>query len=170
MNKEFVLQPNQKMESQKVEWKQSWHDEYLKTICGFANADGGTLEIGKGNNGEIIGVSNVKKLLEDLPNKIRSAMGIIPAIDVVDSDDKQYISISIKPYTFPISCQGKYYVRSGSTTQELSGNSLDEFMLRVQGKTWDGVPVPYVAFDDFERDAFKAFRRKATHSCVSSQS
>ena len=48
--------------------------------------------------------------------------------------------------------------------QELSGNSLDKFMLRAQGKTWDGVPVPYVTFDDFERDAFKAFLRKAVGS------
>ena len=25
-------------ESQNIEWKQSWRDEYLKWICGFANA------------------------------------------------------------------------------------------------------------------------------------
>jgi ATP-dependent DNA helicase RecG len=37
-------------------------------------------------------------------------------------------------------------------------------MLRKQGKTWDGVPVPYVKFDDFESDAFRAFRRKAIGS------
>ena len=34
-------------ESQKKEWKESWRDDYLKWICGFANADGGTLTIGK---------------------------------------------------------------------------------------------------------------------------
>lgn len=112
-------------------------------------------------DGEIIGLGDTRKLLEDLPNKIRSATGVIADIDLRESDGKQYISVSVKPYTFPISCHGKYYYRSGSTTQELSGNSLDEFMLRKQGKTWDGVPVPYVKFDDFESDAFKAFRRKA---------
>ena len=30
-------------ESQNTEFKQSWHDEYLKWICGFANAKGGIL-------------------------------------------------------------------------------------------------------------------------------
>jgi ATP-dependent DNA helicase RecG len=30
-------------------------------------------------------------------------------------------------------------------------------MLRTLGKTWDGVTVPYVTFDDFESDAFKSF-------------
>jgi ATP-dependent DNA helicase RecG len=65
---------------------------------------------------------------------------------------------------FPISCNGKYYIRSGSTTQELSGASLDQFMLRKLGKTWDDVPVPYVKIEDFESDAFKIFRKKAIAS------
>jgi len=46
----------------------------------------------------------------------------------------------------------------------LTGNALDEFMLRKQGKTWDGVPVPHVAVHDFESDAFKIFRKKAIES------
>ena len=32
-----------KSESQNVEYKRSWRDGYLKWICGFANADGGTV-------------------------------------------------------------------------------------------------------------------------------
>lgn len=35
-----------KREPQTVEFKQSWHDECLKWICGFANAQGGKLTIG----------------------------------------------------------------------------------------------------------------------------
>ena len=152
------------LENQTLEWKETWRDEYVKVICGFANADGGILEIGRRDNGDVVGIDNSKKLLEDLPNKIRSATGVIPAVDLHTENGKDYISVSVKPYTFPISCNGKYYLRSGSTTQELSGSSLDEFMLRVQGKTWDGVPVPYVKFDDFESDAFKFFRRRAIGS------
>lgn len=34
-------------ESQLIEYKESWRDEYLKWICGFANAQGGVLYIGK---------------------------------------------------------------------------------------------------------------------------
>lgn len=29
------------MENQNTEYKESWRDEYIKWICGFANADGG---------------------------------------------------------------------------------------------------------------------------------
>jgi ATP-dependent DNA helicase RecG len=38
------------METQQLEWKEAWHDDYLKWICGFANAQGGTLVIGKTKN------------------------------------------------------------------------------------------------------------------------
>ena len=31
-------------ESQNIEWKSSWRDEYLKWVCGFANAQGGRIE------------------------------------------------------------------------------------------------------------------------------
>lgn len=43
-------------EHQHVEWKESWRDDYLKWICGFANADGGTLVIGRNDDGVAVGV------------------------------------------------------------------------------------------------------------------
>ena len=33
-------------ESQHTEWKRNWRDDYLRWICGFANAEGGVLVIG----------------------------------------------------------------------------------------------------------------------------
>ena len=136
----------------------------MKTLCAFANATGGTLEIGRSDKGDIVGITNIEKQLEDLPNKIKSVMAIIADVSVCEENGEKYISVSVSAYPFPISYRGVYYTRSGSTTQELTGNALDEFLLRKQGKTWDGVPVPYVKFDDFERDAFKIFRRKAIAS------
>ena len=52
-------------ESQNVEWKESWRDEYIKCICGFANAQGGKIYIGTDGNGAIIGIQDSKKLLEE---------------------------------------------------------------------------------------------------------
>ena len=149
------------MESQTLEWKESWNDEYMKTVCAFANTLGGTLEVGRNDNGVVVGVDKTAKLLEDLPNKIKNAMAIIADITIHEENNKKYIRITIGEYPFPISYRGSYYIRSGSTTQELTGNALDEFILRKHGKTWDGVPVPFVEFEDFESDAFKAFRKKA---------
>ena len=48
-------------ESQNIEFKESWRDEYQKCICGFANAQGGVLYVGVKDNGEVCGVQNAKK-------------------------------------------------------------------------------------------------------------
>ncbi|MCM1120925.1 MAG: ATP-binding protein, partial [bacterium] len=59
-------------ESQNIEWKESWRDDYLKWICGFANAQGGSIYIGVDDAGKIVGVQNGKRLLEEIPNKIQT--------------------------------------------------------------------------------------------------
>lgn len=66
-------------EHQTIEWKESWHDEFLEWICGYANAYGGTLYIGKNDNGDVVGLSgkDSKKLLEAIPNMITDIMGIV---------------------------------------------------------------------------------------------
>ena len=73
-------------ESQNIEWKSSWQDEYLKWICGFANAQGGRIYIGRDDTGKVIGVFNARKLLEDLPNKIRDRLGLMPQINLLQKN------------------------------------------------------------------------------------
>ena len=51
-------------ESQKIEFKLSWRDEYLKHLCAYANSQGGSLFIGISDDGNITGVKDSKKLLE----------------------------------------------------------------------------------------------------------
>ena len=63
-------------ESQNIEHKESWRDEYLKWICGFANAQGGRVYIGVDDDRQVVGVENSKKLMEDIPNKIKDVLGI----------------------------------------------------------------------------------------------
>lgn len=152
------------MENQCTEYKSIWRDDYLKWLCGFANASGGVLYIGKNDSGEIVGVKDAKTMLEELPNKIRTTMGMVADVSLHSENDKDFIKVEITPYPSPISYHGKYYLRSGATNQELTGNALDEFMLRKQGRTWDSVPVPYLKVEDFDRDTFRLFREKAISS------
>ena len=58
------------MENQNIEWKSVWKDEFLKELCGFANAQGGVLEIGRADTGVAVGIVNTEKLLRDIPNTI----------------------------------------------------------------------------------------------------
>jgi ATP-dependent DNA helicase RecG len=148
-------------ENQNIEWKESWRDEYLKWICGFANANGGKIVIGKNDAGNVVGLKDSKKLLEDIPNKVRDILGIIVDVNLHETNIGEYIEIEIEAYPYPVNYKGQYHYRSGSTKQELKGAALDKFMLQKKGKRWDGVPVPNIKTDDLKADTFDFFRKKA---------
>ncbi len=151
-------------EQQNIEYKSSWHDDYLKWICGFANAHGGTLFIGKDDDGNVKHLANSRKLLEDIPNQVRDLLGLMVDVNLHTEGGTDYLEIVVEPYPFPISLRGKYYYRSGSTLQELKGAALAKFLLQRQGKKWDGVPVPNVTAKELKNDTFDFFRKKATKS------
>lgn len=148
-------------EHQEIEWKESWRDEYLKWLCGYANAHGGTLFIGKDDSGNIVGVHDSKKLLEDLPNKITNAMGIIADVNLRTENGKDYIEIVVDKYPFLISYHGRYYYRSGSVLREITGKELERALLKSQGRTWDGVPLPKLTVADLKLEAIALFKQKA---------
>ena len=69
-------------EHQNIEWKENWRDEYLKWICGFANAEGGVLVIGRSDRGDVVGLKDAARLLADLPNKVRDVLGILVDVNL----------------------------------------------------------------------------------------
>jgi predicted HTH transcriptional regulator len=50
-------------EHQSIEWKSSWQEDHLKALCGFANAQGRCLVLGRDDTGHVIGLSDAKKLV-----------------------------------------------------------------------------------------------------------
>ena len=151
-------------EHQHVEWKESWRDQYLRWICGFANAEGGVLVIGRDDKGEAVGVKNARKLLVDIPNKVRDLLGIMVDVNLEGEQGRERIEIRVEPYPSPVNYKGEYFYRSGSTNQMLRGAALDRFLLRKHGRTWDGVPLPGLELADLDAGALKNFRRMALRS------
>lgn len=216
------IKTGEEQESQTIEWKWTWQEDYLKWLCGYANTDGGVLNIGVNDDGYVVGIEESKKMLEALPNKINDKLGILASVqihsvygaeniryganvpegvadklinqyatgavntDTLPVDDKkyralvkiseenriwenaagyrEYISIEIIKYPFAISCEGKYYKRSGSTLHELNGFELQNFLLERAGKTWDAVPIPGITVEDLSKTAIDEFRKKAVKS------
>ncbi len=151
-------------EHQHVEWKESWRDEYLKWICGFANAEGGVLEIGPNDAGTIIGLADAARLLEEIPNKVRDVLGIMVDVNLHHQAGRDWLAIHVPAYPSPVSYKGEYHYRSGSTKQELKGAALTRFLLRKQGLHWDGVPLPRLTLADCQPTALQKFRSKAARS------
>jgi ATP-dependent DNA helicase RecG len=148
-------------EKQNIEYKSSWHDDYLKWICGFANAQGGKIYIGKDDVGAIVGVKDYKCLMDEIPNKIKNLMGITAEVNLLHEDNKEFIEIIVQSYSVPISLRGRYYYRSGSVKQELIGTALNEFLLKRAGYTWDDVIETRASFEDIDEKTIKIFLRKA---------
>lgn len=148
-------------EHQSIEWKESWQDEYLKWICGYANAYGGTIYIGTDDDGNVVGIDNARDLLERIPNKITDTMGIIADVNLLYKGELEYLQIIVDKYPSLISFRGKYYYRSGSTMREITGKELERALLKTQGRTWDGVPLPKLSVSALKQDAIQLFKDKA---------
>ena len=73
-------------ESQNIEYKESWNDKYLAWICGFVNAQGGRIVTGVNDAHEVVGVRDSKRLMEDIPNKIVTHLGIVADVHLHIAD------------------------------------------------------------------------------------
>ena len=148
-------------EDQHTEFKRLWKDDFLRELCAFANSHGGTLYVGVEDDGTIVGVSNAKVLLQEMPNKIKNNLGFLADVDLKTESGKEYLAISVAPQENAISFEGKYYVRSGSTAQELRGQELAAFLMHKTKTYWDSLPHPTATLDALDKDTIRRFVGRA---------
>lgn len=153
-----------KRETQNVEFKESWRDEYLKWICGFANAQGGELYIGIRDDGSACGVENAKRLMEEIPNKAVQLLGVVVDVDLLKKEGFDVVRVRVNAYSVPISFRGVYHYRSGATKQELSGAALQDFLFRKTGLSWDDAVCEGATLEDIDERAIRYFLRHAIES------
>ena len=112
----------------------------LKTIAGFLNAQGGTLMVGVGDDGKVLGLSadafeNEDKMGLHLVNLIRERVGeiFLPYVHPhFEEEDGQRLLVircekGPKPAFVKDGSFKRFYVRGGNGTTEFSGNSLTDY-------------------------------------------
>ena len=120
--------------------------------------------IGKDDSGNIVDIKNVKKILEDIPNKTIDLLGIIANINLLETKKGVCIEIIVESYPFAVNYKGQYHYRNESTKQELKGAALDKFLLQKKGKKWDAVPIPNVKVENLQKETFDLFNKRALKS------
>ncbi|MEK6949565.1 MAG: ATP-binding protein [Nanoarchaeota archaeon] len=138
MKKDEVLELIKNGESQEIELKEGCpsNSEISETLCAFANTDGGYFIFGVHKKGDIKGLAcNIDKFQQDISNA-NQAVHSAPIISTnhFDIDGKKIIAVQVNrandknAHTF----KGVIYVRIGSTTKRLEGQSLFGFLKNRQ--------------------------------------
>src|SRR5689334_7736117 len=92
-------------ESKVLEFKRdvSSLEPILKTIVAFANTAGGTLIIGRSNDGKVVGVLDVFKAEEALANAISDCIrpALLPEIEIATIGDKDLLIVRVSHWKGP---------------------------------------------------------------------
>ena len=146
----------EKGEGYDLDFKESFSGSLSKEICAFANAKGGTILLGVTDVGEIRGIRDTNRLrsqIFDLAHNFDPPAEI--SIEVVDT----VIVITIPEGTDkPYSSNGKFFLRTGPNSQQLSRNEIRDFF-QTEGKILfdEKVNQDFNADVDIDEAAFTSF-------------
>ncbi len=160
MEKIFVIP---KEESERVEFKESLAkiSEILKTICAFANKEGGEIYIGISDDGRIVGVRVGKRTLEKLAEEITKEIrpGISVKIEKVVAGGKELLKIivpegDLKPYFY----KGVAYKRVGKSNLRMDPQEVELLIIkRYTSKiTFDSEPTD-VGLEEIDEGKLRSF-------------
>ena len=113
-----------------TEFKRSVSSSLGREICAFANATGGVILLGVDDTGATVGVKNHNKLKSQVRDMARAAE---PPIAVVVDSVGELLCVTVpeqhsKPYSF----SGRFFVRDGASSQQMSRDEIREFFF-VEG-------------------------------------
>ncbi len=134
----------------------------LKTLVAFANTAGGTLLIGKDNDGTIIGVNNIFEAEEKLTNAIADSIYpfLMPEIEITSLEGKTLIIVRVAHWRGPfyLKAQGAeegVYVRLGSTNRVAGPELIAELKRSISNTSFDQLPCPRVDINGLDMKRIK---------------
>ncbi len=147
------------IENLDMEWKESWSDKCLKTIAAFYNTKGGRMIIGRRDNGEYIGIQDVKATTKSISDSIRNKLHLISETHAVSIEGKDCIIVDVPKGDEIVDYDGRFYFRVGNTTQQLEGNPLKKILLDELRMQWLDQPRK-IDPRSLSEDAFRFFLKR----------
>ncbi|MCD6161693.1 MAG: putative DNA binding domain-containing protein [candidate division Zixibacteria bacterium] len=138
-------------ESRKVEFKLKINSGLGKSICGFANTNGGIVLIGVNDGGKIIGIS--KKHEREIANMAHTCKpSVYPKIEAVEIEEKNIFIAEIKKSDSLHSFKNIAYKRIASHNKPLSPEEVIEFAKDIGKIKWDGQVCEEAGLDDIDEE------------------
>ena len=115
-------------EGYNTEFKLSYTSNLAKEICAMANATGGKILIGVSDDGAIKPIKITNRLKSEIQSLVRN---FDPSFNVIIDEFDGVLVIDVpegneKPY----SASGKFYLRQGASSQQLSRNEIRNFFIQ----------------------------------------
>ncbi|MFP4583141.1 MAG: ATP-binding protein [Desulfococcaceae bacterium] len=143
-----------------TEFKQAGGSKLGREICAFANATGGAILIGVSDNGKIVGVNDHNRLKSEVQTIARTAEPPI-AVDIEMVGDVLCVIVPEqhgKPYSFG----GKFFIREGASSQQMSRDEIREFFFKEGLIHFDETICPdYDLETDLGPSVWKRFTERA---------
>jgi ATP-dependent DNA helicase RecG len=157
-NKEldFLIQQG---EGFNLEFKESYNSNVAREICAMANANGGKILIGVSDDGKMKSVVLTNKMKSEIQDLVRK---FDPSFSVDISEFEGVIIIDVtegkkKPY----STGGKFYMRQGACSQQLSRDEIRDFFIDEGLIRFDEKLNKKFDFkEDFSKEAYDNFLEK----------
>ena len=121
-----------------TEFKRAGTTGLGRELCAFANATGGTILLGVADDGKIYGIANHNRLKSEVQS---IALSADPPIAVEIESTGQVLCVRVpaqqsKPYSFG----GKFFIREGASSQQMSREEIREFFFKEGLIRFDETP------------------------------
>ena len=143
-----------------AEFKRAMPSDLGREICAFANAAGGVILLGVADDGEVVGIGSHNRLKSEILSIARSAD---PPIKVEVESRDSVLSVRIPPQSAkPYSFGGRFFVREGASSQQMSREEIREFFFAEGRIRFDETPCPGFSLErDLDEETWAKFRRRA---------
>ena len=142
-----------------------------QNVCGFANAEGGSILIGMGARWEILGVSNPEKITNKLRKNLAEGLSPRLAVSVINiqTQGKDLVIVDVpqgtdRPYTW----NRRIFVRTEDKTVEAGPEVIGNLLTSPKGFHWERQPAPGTEVSDLgEQEVRKSFNEARRNHLLS---
>ena len=159
MDRSEILKLLEKVEGDRLEFKETFNDGVLKTISAFANTYGGLMVVGVNNKREVVGIDVDDENYQKIINTVVNKLGITPDFEIVEVNDKSILAIEVNKSYIPVSFEGRYYKRVGNITRRMNFEELKRFFQR--DLRWERLSERYFKIDEIDENSVRSFLRAA---------